>query len=392
MILFYPNFKMNKFLLVLFCSVILTHCSPKPYYKNKKWEQSELPSTQPSYQIFLLGDAGKPSHEPIEPTLLLTKGLKNVNKQSCTIFLGDNIYNYGLVDEVDIFRADAIKKIETILSVFEPEKDKVIFVPGNHDWGMGSNLGYDAVKRQEKYIEEKLKDKEAFLPGNGCPGPFSVTPMDDILIIAIDTQWWLHEQSKPGIESDCLAKTDEQFLQELQKTLDSNKDKKVVVIGHHPIFTNGAHGGKYTLKDHIFPLTMMKPNLYIPLPIIGSLYPLGRKWSKNIQDLTHKRYKELKNKIEPIFASHPQLIYAAGHEHGLQYFNKNNNHFLVSGSTCKSSPLKKGKGSEFIYSAKGMMVLSFYNNNEIWLETWKPINEGNTGEIVFRKKLEFGGK
>jgi hypothetical protein len=37
--------------------------------------------------------------------------------------------------------------------------------------------------------------------------------------------------------------------------------------------SNGIHGGYFGIKQHIFPFTDMKKKLYIPLPVIGSIYP-----------------------------------------------------------------------------------------------------------------------
>ena len=34
------------------------------------------------------------------------------------------------------------------------------------------------------------------------------------------------------------------------------------------------HGGRLPLKDHLFPLTNVVPGLYLPLPLVGSAYPL----------------------------------------------------------------------------------------------------------------------
>ncbi|MDA0714236.1 MAG: hypothetical protein O2867_09045 [Bacteroidetes bacterium] len=62
----------------------------------------------------------------------------------------------------------------------------------------------------------------------------------------------------------------------------------MVVVGHHPLKSNGEHGGRFTLKDHIFPLTAKFPNAYIPLPGLGSIYPLYRSMLGDKQDIQHR--------------------------------------------------------------------------------------------------------
>ncbi|MBK9453525.1 MAG: hypothetical protein IPN95_29895 [Bacteroidetes bacterium] len=64
---------------------------------------------------------------------------------------------------------------------------------------------------------------------------------------------------------------------------------------------------------------MFKKNLWIPMPVLGSVAIWYRKYVGNIQDIPNKRYKALKTELEAVFAQYPELIYVTGHDHNLQY-------------------------------------------------------------------------
>ena len=59
------------------------------------------------------------------------------------------------------------------------------------------------------------------------------------------------------------------------------------------------------------------------MPLFGSLLPLYRKYVGAPEDLSNQRFRELKNRLKVLFANHPNLVYAAGHEHNLQHIYKN---------------------------------------------------------------------
>src|SRR5690606_20238853 len=120
----------------------------------------------------------------------------------------------------------------------------------------------------------------------------------------------------------------------------------------------GVHGGYYSLKDHLFPLTALNENLYIPLPVVGSLYPLLRtSVFLNPEDLPHPDYRYLKRKINDVFNGFPNLIHVAGHEHGLQFIRDNDQYQVVSGSGAKRSYIKNGRDLLYKNSLQGFVTV-----------------------------------
>src|SRR5690606_1428658 len=113
--------------------------------------------------------------------------------------------------------------------------------------------------------------KKAFLPSKGCAIQ-DVKISDKITMIVIDSQWYIEDwDNYPNINDDCDIKTREALFTQLEKLLNNNTDKTVVLAIHHPLMSNGTHGGQFALDKQLYP-TKYK----VPLPIIGSLVNLAR--------------------------------------------------------------------------------------------------------------------
>ncbi|NEN22224.1 metallophosphoesterase [Cryomorpha ignava] len=367
--------------------------SSQTYYRadQKNWQQSTEPATSPVQTIYFIGDAGKPSTDPLEPSLALLKTkLEASNSESTSVvFLGDNIYEAGLHPEDHLSREEDEQRINAQLDILKDFQGRIIFVPGNHDWHEGKKAGDEYVQREEKYIEEYLNRGNTFLPDNGCGDPVEIELNKNLVMIAIDTQWWLHKHDKPQGESDnCTVSTNTQFLAQIDSLLLKNKNNQVIIVGHHPLYTNGNHGGYFTWKDHIFPLTNIRDYLYIPLPIIGSLYPLYRSELGNHQDIPHKKYTALVNELTQRFNSYENIIYTAGHEHGLQYQQHGTAHYVVSGSGSKSGYLKHNDDLAFGTSEKGFARIELYQNGAHLLEYFLPDSAMTEGNLIYSKKLK----
>ena len=108
----------------------------------------------------------------------------------------------------------------------------------------------------------------------------------------------------------------------------------------------------YSLKQYIFPFTDLKPNLYIPLPVIGTIYPIVRGVFGVPEDLKHPAYANMIRDVQKVAKTHPNLIFVAGHEHNLQLIKDSSYNYIVSGSGTKSTRVSKSKKAPFTYSVK----------------------------------------
>ena len=84
---------------------------------------------------------------------------------------------------------------------------RIYMIPGNHDWRNGKMDGYEAIIREQRYVDGLNKPNVAFYPKSACPGPEEIQIGPNVWAIFFDSQWWLHQGIKPGIESDCTCKT-----------------------------------------------------------------------------------------------------------------------------------------------------------------------------------------
>lgn len=339
------------------------------------------------YSIFLIGDAGSPIFDNRSTLKLLQEQLEKSSSNSAVVFLGDNIYPIGLPDSGHVLRGEYELKLVEQMKIAENYTGKVFFIPGNHDWARSGKNGWNWVQNEERFAEAYLKRGNSYLPDHGCPGPVEVSLSKDLVLIVLDTQWWLHRWIKPGKESDCDAHTKEEVITQLENIIKRNIDKKVIVTSHHPMYTYGPHGGRYTIKQHIFPLTDLNRYLYIPLPVAGSLYPLFRTLIGSRQDIAHPLNRQMRKAMINIFKTHPKLIHAAGHEHALQHIVVNNINYIVSGSGCKTTHVVKGKNALFAERLEGFAKLDYYENGEVWVEFWGIDLETNKGKRIYRHLL-----
>ncbi|MBC7920265.1 MAG: metallophosphoesterase [Ferruginibacter sp.] len=335
---------------------------------------SDTSRVVPGFTVFLIGDAGSPVPDGKDPNLnLLRNQLRAAGKNSAVVFLGDNLYPKGLPDAAAPGRREAERHLTGQLDILADYPGRVVFIPGNHDWQRSGRKGWQHVQNQEKFVEATLNRGNVFLPDGGCPGPVEVSLSEMVTLVVLDTQWFLHPWDKPGEESDCEAKDPAALIVQLDDILARNRHKQVIVVAHHPMYTYGPHGGYSTWKQHLFPLTDLHPSLYLPLPVIGSVYPLYRKLLGDPQDLAHPRNRLMRKALIETLRRYPGLVYADGHEHSLEYIETDSLHYVVSGSGSKRTPVKQGKYARFVSDHQGFARLDYGQaGGQVALSFWEP--------------------
>ncbi|MFK7773419.1 MAG: hypothetical protein AB8F94_14820 [Saprospiraceae bacterium] len=351
---------------------------------------------QPTHSVFLIGEASADLKNSTNPTLtLLQKHLEETNQNSTILFLGDNLGSKGMPSkqkEKSRLRAEA--RLDAQLSILQNFKGQSIFIPGDQDWEKHGLIG---LKRQEKYIEKTLNQaieeedewKNYFLPDRGCPGPEVVEVNDNLVIIIIDSHWWLMNwDEEPNVNADCEVKNREDFALVLAATIKDHRNKNIVFASHHSFKSSGPHGGKFTLKDHLFPFTTKSKNAYFPLPIVGSAYLFLRQSGMYEQDISNGEFKELKAATLQPAKANGEFIFVSGHENSLQYIQDEGQHFVVSGAGSKQTATAKNKKGLFSYGHTGFSKIDFYKDGTAWVEFWIADKKTGKGEMVFRHKMK----
>ena len=371
----------KTFLLLLIFTIISACATYEPQYKNPN-EKSSFPSDKKIERTFyLVGDAGISPPNGMSDGLTIFKNYLKEHpskKEYYTIFLGDNIYDNGMPPKGNPERKYSEHYMDAQFQSVDGFKGQTYFIPGNHEWYFS---GLSGVKREEEYVEKNL-GANSFQPSNGCPlQTFSVT--DDIELIIIDTQWYLEDwNTDPNINKDCEIKTREKFFIEIANELEKNKNKTIVFAMHHPMFTNGTHGGYFALQKHFFP-TQSK----FPVPILSSLVvQIRSQGGVSVQDRYNELYNKLMNRLGELAKKHGRVVFTSGHEHTLQYVEENGLRQIVSGSGAKSSYAAIGQNGLFSYGGQGFAVFNVFEDGSSYVRYYGGTQE-NKPIVLFEKEV-----
>ncbi|HEY8196865.1 MAG TPA: metallophosphoesterase [Gemmatimonadales bacterium] len=344
-----------------------------------------IPAEEVAVSVYLIGDAGEPDSAG-EPVLLaLRRDLASRHSERLVVFLGDNAYPRGLPAPGQPGRREAERHLTAQVEAVTSTGARGYLVPGNHDWAKHGVDGWQAIKRQELFVDSVGAGRVLFRPGGGCPGPSVVDIGARLRLILLDTQWWLHPGPKPrDPDSSCVADAEQEIVDSLRTALTGAGGRLVVMAEHHPLRSGGEHGGHFELKDHLFPLTAIKPWLWIPLPWIGSLYPAARQQGISSQDIPSRAYQRLIAAFRRAMAASPPALYAAGHEHNLQVMSGGSARMeLVSGAgiyghSGKAVPLR---GTLFARRASGFARLDVPKAGRARLAVLQVDAEGGSREV-----------
>ena len=334
------------------------------------------------HRVLLVGDAGD-TEAGSSIFASLGRWAGEMPERTLIIFLGDNIYPAGMPEEGHPDRKDAERRLSPQLAAIKESGARGLFLSGNHDWGNDRPGGLEAIRRQEAYINAALGGEGNFLPRGGSPGPAKLD-FNGVRIIVLNTAWWLHEEgaaaaSDPAAEKDLM-------VEGLERLLAGADGRDVLVAAHHPLASHGTQGGFYDWKDHLFPSMRLVEGLWIPTPVLGSLYPLLRGCVFNKQTLAGREYRQMIRRLTGALATNRPLIYAAGHDHSLQVLEGGQaaECLLVSALGLDvGAALTHGRETLFAHLHPGFMAVDFLSDGRVLLRVIEPTEK----EVVFVKWL-----
>ncbi len=279
-----------------------------------------------SQRIFLVGDAGLLQNGK-HPVCDWLKQHVNWNDSTNTIiYLGNNVYPSGMPDEGSKNYNTAKEILDYQVSLVQGKKAKAFFVPGNHDWKKGKSGGLSQVRNEWEYISKLQLPNVWLLPANGCPGPIDIQVGKKVVLVFMDSQWWLQQGERTGLESDCDFKTEDEIIMALKDIVGSYPDKLILLAMHHPVYSNGKGDGYSQVK---------------------------------------LRYKDMISQVEDVLKYHPNVVHASGHDHSLQFLQQDSVSYIVSGSGAITSKVEKGNNSLFAKSENGFGVVEVSTKGEI---------------------------
>jgi len=365
--------KFQKIIPLVVVIFIFNACATyKTQYNNNTNEN--FPNKEIVHSFYLIGDAGNsPIGSSSQGLKAFKTELNKASKNSTALFLGDNIYPKGLPEKGNEEREFAEYQLKVQTEAVKEFKGDAIFIPGNHDW---YSNGLEGLKRQEKYIENAL-GKNTFLPENGCPIQ-KIDVSEDIVIIAIDSEWYITNWDKhPTINDDCEIKTRFKFFQELEGVIKKARGKTTLIAIHHPMFTNGPHGGQYSFGYH------MKP-----IPVLGTLKTtLLKTGGVSPADLQNKKYNTLKKRLVTLAQENDKVIFVSGHEHSLQYLVQDNLPQIISGSGSKATATRN-TSDLFSSSEAGYTRLDVFKDGSSFVRFYS----AKENKVIFQKEVLSANK
>ena len=345
--------------LILFSTFMMHSCATFSVQKGKSVDAEEKQATNAkiTHEFILVGDAGNAEKEAAKKNFdILQKRLREANKQATLLFLGDNIYPSGMPDSLAADRQLAETKINAQLSLSKNFIGNTYFIAGNHDW----YNGVQGWQEQKSYVANQLSNKKGFLPRKYEPIE-ALSISDSITLIAIDSEWLMQDWNRyKEINKGSTIKSREDFYEEFRSVINKNQNKITLVAIHHPLFTNGSHGGFFSLRGHLFPYKN------IPLPILGSIGNFLRKTTgASPADVSFSNYQEMIQRMKTIAKDYTKVIFISGHEHSLQYIENEGIKQIISGSASKTEEARARQSISFSAGKIGYAVLTVDENQQV---------------------------
>lgn len=346
--------------------------------------------------VFLIGDAGAPTLAPDGSRELADPILRSLQRhvgaqaralgeeRVGVVFLGDNVYWDGLPAEGHVKRRHGERVLEAQIEASAPAR--AVFMLGNHDWHIEGEEGWDRALEQRRFLK-RFEPRVLNLPPGGCTGPYHVDFGRYLRFVFIDPIGFNHSIDHPQVhQAECSGRSVLDAFYDLAAEFDDPEGRHLALALHHPLLTAGPHGGHFGWKQHIFPLTDFWSWAWLPLPIIGSAYPISRQLGVTGTDRASEPYEAW---VQAIYrASRPTVpsIYVAGHEHSLQvHRDAVGVYYLVSGSGSKKDRVVEEDDMESLMLAAarhGFMRLDTRSDGSLELEVLAVDRNGNEEQLM----------
>lgn len=266
-----------------------------------------------------------------------------------------------------------------------------IFIPGEEEWERDGKSSLKQLKDFGKYVQSLDRKDVRVLPEAGCPGPELIDFGNDAVLLVMDSQWWLEDLGdRPGVESNCDRKTDQQVLDELDDLVTANSNKLLLFAAPHTLRSTGIRSGYFELKQHIFPLTDIRgmEKAYVPLPVVGSLYPVSRALFTGRQDAVHARYQDFSNGVDALLKEHPFAIRTGAGAHVLELYEEAGSHYIVSGTGHRAGRVSKTHKTPYAASKPGFAVLEVSTDKKV-TSAFYEVKDGKAVQAFSKALLDY---
>lgn len=359
--LFLKPFKLPLLLSSIIPTLFIACASLAPQYGDAVEQERKRPD-EIVHSYYLIGNTAQANNtEELDQMNAFAQMMGQASKESTLVFLGNTVKK-GMPKSTSKKYASSEQDWQKQLGWTKGLNGNIVWINGEGEW----NGGYERLKSYNDFLTTETGNTKALLPRKGC-GLERLKINEYTVLITVDSQWFLEDWDKhSNINEDCDIKTREDFFDELRGEINKNQNKVVLLAMSHPVFSNGNYGGNFSMQNHLFPVGNT-----IPLPVLGSIYNYTRSMSGiSSQDLQSKKYNELNKNIRTIAQMYNNVIIVSGHEHNLQYIQKDNVNQVISGAMSNLSPARAFQKESFSAGQYGYAkidvfkdlsaVLSFY--------------------------------
>ncbi len=354
MIINISRFSMHKIFIFLFVVTLAGCATYKPQSKISAKQESS--SKKPIHTFFVAGGLGTetPDANP-ELQKLLKSYLDKASKKSTLLYTGDYISKNADNNTNESF-------IKAQIEIAKDFKGKTVFIPGHHEW---SSKNTKKIEWVEDYLKDHNIKNFEVQPTNVCP--LEYVEIDETLdILYVDSNWfetnWDHVD---GMNKKCTdINTKRRFNEEFESYIKDSRGKNLLIVMHHPIFSNGKYAGEQTFLESI-----------TPLPIVGNvIHEIVDLGGFSQQQLSSLRYNYLRSTISSLVQDNDRVTIVSGHEESLQYLASKNIRQIISGSLGSRTGTKISKGTisniggsldfegKFTYGEKGFAIINYYDD------------------------------
>jgi hypothetical protein len=337
--------------------------------------------------VFLIGDAGSPllEKDPVLAALSndVAASVGSIGEdRTAVVVLGDNVYPAGMVPPGEPDHERAARILDSQIHAIG--KARGLFTLGNHDWDQGKERGLARARAQSDYLSSQAPNISVH-PADACPGPDVFEFGEHLLFVFIDIWAAIYQMDHPGGAQQGCAMRDGELRAAVDAALDARGNRRAILVAHPPLLTSGPHGGYFRWQEHIFPLRVFHPDLWIPLPVLGSIFPISRLLGVTDTDQMSARYLRFIDGAKEIFGpEHPTLV-AAGHEHSLQVHVDPTGVFHAvsgAGSAAKVDYVRDMGSDMMALAAPGYMRLDTYADSTMRLNVYE-ITEAAKSKLAF---------
>jgi hypothetical protein len=313
--------------------------------------KSDRGDARPFTLLFVGGAAGDDS----SPTLgrLRTRLEALDPERALVVFTG----NYGQGELPAPGEPTRAREAGHVLAHVEAVRDfvarggKVYFLAGHRDFPPG---GTRAVRRLRSFLNRSLQadggsdddegededgeEKPALdvMPHAGCGDVTLLELTEHLGVLLLDSQWWMQDWANdPQANQGCDVKSRVVFAGQVRATLAAYRSRRLVVVTHHPLRSDGELGGSFTPQAHLS-----------PAPLLGTFWVLARQAGLVEQYQNHPLVRSYLDLVLDEAQRQGSYVFASGHDASLQYLHVERQVQIVSG-TSSSSPgatVKAGAG------------------------------------------------